>query len=38
MLFEADTDTLYYIRKHKVTARNAAGFIADDLRKMARGR
>ena len=38
MLFEADTDTLYYIRKHKVTARNAAGFIVDDLRKMARGR
>lgn len=38
MLFQADTDTLYYIRKHKVNAKNAAGFLAEDLRRMARGR
>lgn len=38
MLFEAETDTLYYIRKHKVTARAGAGFTADDLRRMSRGR
>lgn len=38
MLFEADTDTLYYIHKHRINARNGAGFTADDLRRMARGR
>jgi hypothetical protein len=38
MLLEADTDTLYYIRKHKVNARNAAGFLTEDLRRMSRGR
>ena len=38
MLFEADTDTLYYIRKHKISARSGEGFTSDDLRKMARGR
>lgn len=38
MLFEADTDTLYYIHKHKVTARNGAGFTAEDLRRMSKGR
>ena len=38
MLFEADTDTLYYIHKHKISARSGAGFTADDLRRMAKGR
>ena len=38
MLLEADTDTLYYIRKHKVTAKSGPGFTADDLKRMARGR
>jgi len=38
MLFQADTDTIYYIRKHKVNARNAAGFLAEDLRRMSKGR
>ena len=38
MLFEADTDTLYYIRKHKISARSGAGFTADDLKRMARKR
>ena len=38
MLFEAETDTLYYIRKHKITAKNAAGFLSDDLRRMSKGR
>ena len=38
LLVEAETDTIYYLRKHKVTTRSGAGFIADDLRKMAKGR
>jgi hypothetical protein len=38
MLIQADTDTLYYIRKHKITDRNAPGFLSDDLRRMSRGR
>ena len=38
MLIAADTDTLFYIRKHKVTAKNAPGFLSDDLRKISRGR
>ena len=38
MLFEAETDTLYYIRKHKINARTGAGFTADDLKRMARKR
>ena len=38
MLLEADTDTLYYIRKHKMTAKSGPGFTADDLKRMARGR
>jgi len=38
MLVEADTDTLYYIRKHKVNARNAPGFLAEDLKRISRKR
>jgi hypothetical protein len=38
MLFEADTDTLFYLRKHKVSARSGAGFTVDDLKRMARKR
>ena len=38
MLLEADTDTLYYIRKHKVNAKNAPGFLAEDLKRISRTR
>ena len=38
MLLDAGTDTVYYIRKHKVNARNAAGFLADDLKRISKKR
>ncbi len=38
MLLEADSNTLYYIRKHKITARSGEGFTADDLKRMSKGR
>jgi hypothetical protein len=38
MLFEAETDTLYYIRKHKVTARSAPGFLTEDLKRLSKKR
>ena len=38
MLFEADTDTLYYIHRHRINARNGSGFTAEDLRRMSKGR
>ena len=38
MLFEAETDTLYYIHKHKVNVRNAPGFLTEDLKRLARKR
>ena len=38
MLVEADTDTLYYLRKHKISVRSGAGFTADDLKRLARKR
>jgi hypothetical protein len=38
MLVEADTDTVYYLRKHKVNARNAAGFLTEDLKRISRKR
>ena len=38
MLVEADTDTVYYLRKHKVNAKNAPGFLADDLKRISRKR
>ena len=38
LLLEAETDTVFYLRKHKVNARNAAGFLADDLKRISRKR
>ena len=38
LLLEAETDTVFYIRKHKVNARNAAGFLVDDLKRISRKR
>ena len=38
LLLEAETDTVFYIRKHKVNVRNAPGFLADDLKRMSRKR
>ena len=38
MLIEADTDTVFYLRKHKVNARNAAGFLVEDLKRISRKR
>ena len=38
MLLEADTDTIYYIRKHKVNAKNAPGFLAEDLKRISKKR
>ena len=38
LLVEADTDTIYYIRKHKVTDRAPAGFLTEDLRRMSKKR
>ena len=38
MLIDAGTDTIFYIRKHKVNARNAAGFLADDLKRISKKR
>ncbi len=38
MLFEADTHTLYYIYKHKITEKSGVGFTADDLKRLARKR
>ena len=38
LLLEAETDTVYYIRKHKVNARNAPGFLVEDLKRISRKR
>ena len=38
MLVEAETDTIYFIRKHKVNAKNAPGFLAEDLKRISRKR
>jgi hypothetical protein len=38
MLLEADSDTVYYIHKHKVNARNAPGFLPEDLKRISRKR
>ena len=38
MLFGADTDTLFYIHKHKITAKSAPGFLAEDLRRISKKR
>ena len=38
MLFEAETDALFYIHKHKVNVRNAPGFLTEDLRRLSKKR
>ena len=38
LLLDADTDTVFYVRKHKVNVRNAPGFLADDLKRISRKR
>ena len=38
MLFEAETDALFYIHKHKVNVRNAPGFLSEDLRRLSKKR
>ena len=38
LLVEADTDTVYYLRKHKVNAKNAPGFLTDDLKRISKKR
>jgi hypothetical protein len=38
MLVDAETHTLYYLRHHKITNRAGVGFLADDLKRMAKGR
>ena len=38
LLLEAETDTVFYIRKHKVNVRNAPGFLTDDLKRISRKR
>ena len=38
MLFEAETDALFYIHKHKVNVRNAPGFLTEDLRRFSKKR
>jgi len=38
MLIEADSATIYYLRKHKVNGRNAPGFLTEDLRRISKGR
>jgi len=38
LLVDADTHTLYYLRRHKITNRAGVGFLADDLKRIAKGR
>ena len=38
MLIEADTHTLYYIRKRKCSSKAPAGFAVDDLKRLSRRR
>jgi hypothetical protein len=38
MLVEAGTDTVYYIRRHRISAKNAPGFLAEDLKRISRKR
>ena len=38
MLFEAETHTLYYLSKHKISARKGVGFLPEDLKRLAKKR
>ena len=38
LLLEGETNTVYYIRKHKVNVRNAPGFLTEDLKRISRKR
>ena len=38
MLIDAGTRKIQYLKKHKISARNGAGFLRDDLRRIARSR
>ena len=38
MLLEADTCTLYYIRRHKMGRKAGAGFLPEDLKRISKGR
>ena len=38
MLFEADTHTLFYLSRHKITEKKGVGFLPEDLKYLARKR
>ena len=38
MLFDAESESLYYYHRHKITARAGVGFVTDDLRRISRKR
>lgn len=38
MLVDAETHKLYYLRRHKISNHAGVGFLADDLKRMAKGR
>lgn len=38
MLFDAESHSLYYIHRHKITEKSGEGFTADDLKRLARKR
>jgi len=38
MLIDANTQTLYYIRRHKISNRAGVGFLSEDLKRMAKAR
>lgn len=38
LLFSAETGSLMYLHKHKISGRNGVGFTAEDLRRISRGR
>lgn len=38
MLFEAESQQLFYIARHKISAKKGVGFLAEDLQKLARKR
>ena len=38
LLVDAETHTLYYLRRHKISNHAGVGFLTDDLKRMAKGR